>query len=70
MSKSITGKNIYLAGKEIIQLRNACETYIQWCNDDDWCSEVVKDDLYNGLGSALRKLFKGTIKEKKYAKYK
>ena len=33
-------------------------------------AEQVNEDMENGLGSALRKLYKGCIGESKYAKYK
>ena len=33
-------------------------------------AEQVDEDMENGLGSALRKLYKGCIGESKYAKYK
>ena len=33
-------------------------------------AEQVEEDMTNGLGSALRKLYKGCIGESKYAKYK
>lgn len=33
-------------------------------------AEQVDEDMKNGLGSALRKLYKGCIGESKYAKYK
>lgn len=64
------GRNIYLTDKEIIQLRNACEYYIDWAWQDDDGEEVITEYLNNGLGSGLRKLFKGTNKEKEYTKYK
>ena len=63
------GRNIYLTDKEIIKLRNACEYYIDWAWQDDDIEEVT-EYLNNGLGSGLRKLFKGTNREEKYMKYK
>ena len=57
------GINIYLTDKEISQLIYACKTYINWSYEDDICRESVESDLKNGLGSALKKLSKGTINE-------
>lgn len=64
------GKNIYLTDKEISQLIYACKTYTMWSYEDDMYRELVEFDLNNELGSALRKLSKGTIYEHIYKKYK
>ena len=57
------GRNIYLTDKEISQLIYACKTYISWGYEDDICRKLVESNLKNGLGSALKKLSKGTIDE-------
>lgn len=64
------GKNIYFTEKEIEVLRS---TSGEWCDmmsdgDDDSCNEV-KIRLDSGLGSALKKLYKGLNGEKFYKGY-
>ncbi len=64
------GRNFYLTDKEISALRDASG---EWCDileegDSDSC-EMVAEKLNNGLGSALKKLYKGTKGERLYEKY-
>jgi hypothetical protein len=64
------GRNIYLTEKEIKALR---DTSGEWCEimrggDEDAC-ESVDNRLKNGLGSSLKKLYKGLNGERIYKDY-
>jgi len=65
------GRNIYLTQKEQQALR---ETASEWC--DIMCGgnaeacDCVEERLNEGLGSALRKLYKGLNGERLYTGYK
>ena len=70
------GRNIYLTDKEINALRNVCIEWIDTmenksyqCEDEEYMDDL-KEKLDNGLGSALRKLYKGTKGELLYKDYK
>ena len=65
------GRNIYLTEKEMAALRAASG---EWCemmmDGDEECQNAVEERLENGLGSALRKLYKGRRGHTLYADYK
>lgn len=64
------GRNIYLTKKEITLLR---QTATEWCEimaEGDETAEHVDEMLEGGLGSALRKLYKGLNGEETYKHYK
>lgn len=66
------GRNIYLTNKEIQALRSSAA---EWCDmigegEDETCLDALNERLENGLGSALRKLYKGCNGESVYRKYK
>ena len=64
------GQNIYFTDRELSMVRDyVFETTDILGNASD-TAEQVDEDMENGLGSALRKLYKGCIGESKYAKYK
>lgn len=65
------GRNIYLTEKEMAALRAASG---EWCEmmmdgDEEACA-AVDERLEDGLGSALRKLYKGRKGYTIYADYK
>lgn len=67
----MSGRNIYLTEKEQKALRNICS---EWCDimnsgNKEAC-DCVEESLNNGLGSALRKLYKGLNGERLYKDYK
>ena len=66
------GRNIYFTNQEIQQILTYLEEVISILGEaeeeDTW--ERTEKDMKNGLGSALRKLYKGRYGEKNYAKYK
>ncbi len=64
------GRNIYLTDKEQDALRDSAS---EWCGmmaDGDLESiELVEERLNSGLGSALKKLYKGLEGEKIYEEF-
>ena len=64
------GRGIYLTDKELSALRDSSS---EWCeimstgNSDS--DKAVEDRLENGLGSALKKLYKGLNGERAYKDY-
>lgn len=54
------GRNVYLSDLEMCALRNAAE---EWCeimaSGNLEASQCVDERLKNGLGAALKKLYKG-----------
>lgn len=64
------GRTIYLSEKEIAALSN---TAGEWCemmdSGDKDSRKCVEERLENGLGSALRKLYKGQRIERVYEDY-
>lgn len=64
------GRNIYFSDNEIEALREAIS---EWCEmmgtgEQEAC-DSVGERLQNGLGSALKKLYKGTNGERVYKDY-
>lgn len=64
------GRNIYLADKEQKALRDASSEWcdIMQCGDSKSC-DLVEERLEDGLGSALKKLYKGLNGETIYKDY-
>lgn len=64
------GRTIYLSEKEITALR---DTAGEWCEmmsyGDKEANKCVEECMENGLGSALKKLYKGTNGERTYKDY-
>lgn len=64
------GRSIYFTDKEIQLLR---DTSSEWCSmmgdGDEEAVQCVEDRLKDGLGSALKKLHKGTKGEEVYKGY-
>ncbi len=64
------GRSIYLTEKEIIALIDTSGEWIQMMmNGDIPTQQEVEDRLNNGLGRALKKLYKGTNGERIYKDY-
>lgn len=64
------GRNIYFTDKEMEALRDSAT---EWCSmmgegDEDSCN-AVDERMDNGLGSALKKLYKGLNGERAYKIY-
>ncbi len=64
------GRNIYFTDRELQQIRNYVSEAVDTLDEASGTYEQVDKDMEDGLGSALRKLYKGLNGESKYAKYK
>lgn len=64
------GRNIYFTDRELSMVRDYVFEATNILGNASDTAEQVDKDMENGLGSALRKLYKGCIGESKYAKYK
>ena len=64
------GRSIYFTNKELSMVRSYVFEATDILGNASDTAEQVEEDMTNGLGSALRKLYKGCIGESKYAKYK
>ena len=64
------GRNIYFTDRELSMVRNYVFEATDILGNASDTAEQVDEDMENGLGSALRKLYKGCIGESKYEKYK
>ena len=64
------GKSIYFTDKEFKQLRNYALEAIEILGEAPDTAEQTDNDLNDGLGSAMRKLYKGYNGEARFAKYK
>lgn len=64
------GRSIYLTEKEILALIDTSGEWIQIMTDGDGLAQQEVDDrLNNGLGRALKKLYKGHNGERIYKDY-
>lgn len=64
------GKSIYFTDKELKQIRNYALEAIDILGEAEGTWEQTEKDLDDGLGSAMRKLYKGYNGEARFAKYK
>lgn len=64
------GRNIYFTDRELNMVRDYVFEATDILGNASDTAKQVDEDMENGLGSALRKLYKGCIGESKYAKYK
>ena len=64
------GRNIYFTDRELSMVRSYVFEATDILGNASDTAEQVDEDMANGLGSALRKLYKGCIGESKYTKYK
>lgn len=64
------GRSIYFTDKELKQIRDYALEAIEILGEasDTW--EQTEKDLDDGLGSAMRKLYKGYNGEARFSKYK
>lgn len=64
------GRSIYLTDLEIEKLIDYTGEAVNILGEADATAEQTEIDMENGLGSAMRKLYKGRNGERIYAKYK
>lgn len=64
------GRSIYFTDRELQQVRDYVFDAVEILGEASETYEQVGKDMKNGLGSALRKLYKERNGEKNYAKYK
>lgn len=64
------GRSIYFTDKELKQIRNYALEAIEILGEASGTWEQTERDLHDGLGSAMRKLYKGYNGEATFAKYK
>lgn len=64
------GKSIYFTDKELKQIRNYALEAIEILGEASGTWEQTEKDLDDGLGSAMRKLYKGYNGEARFSKYK
>lgn len=58
------GRNIYFTNQEILQILTYIEEAVDILGEGENTWEQTEKDMKNGLGSALRKLYKGRNGEK------
>lgn len=64
------GMTIYFSDKEISALVSAATEWGEMMADgDEECVQSIEERMKNGLGSALKKLYKGKVEERIYRKY-
>lgn len=64
------GRSIYFTDKELKQIRNYALEAIEILGEAYGTWEQTEKDLDDGLGSAMRKLYKGYNGEERFSKYK
>lgn len=64
------GRSIYFTDLEIEKLIDYTGEAVNILGEADATAEQTEIDMENGLGSAMRKLYKGRNDERIYAKYK
>lgn len=64
------GRSIYFIDKELKQIRNYALEAIEILGEASGTWEQTEKDLDDGLGSAMRKLYKGYNGEVRFSKYK
>ena len=64
------GRSIYFTDKELKQIRNYALEAIEILGEVSGTWEQTERDLDDGLGSAMRKLYKGYNGEARFVKYK
>lgn len=63
------GRSIYFTAKEMAALRAAASEWCEIMADGEETVDGVQEKLDNGLGSALKKLYKGLNGERAYKDY-
>lgn len=64
------GRSIYFTDKELEMMKSYIDQAIYSLGEGTETASQVNEDMENGLGSALRKLYKGCKGETEYSKYK
>lgn len=64
------GRSIYFTDQEINQVLTYLDEAIDILSEGEDTGKQIDKDIENGLGSALRKLYKGRNGEKFYEKYR
>lgn len=64
------GTTIFLTERELELVVSACRQYMEIMSEGEDTHEYTDYEIETGLGSALRKLYKGKYGEYVYAKYK
>lgn len=64
------GRSIYFTDQEEQMLRTYVSEAVEILGEAENTCQQTEKDLENGLGSALRKLYKGRNGEVHYAKYR
>ena len=64
------GRSIYFTDKELKQIRDYTSEAIEILGQASGTTKQIDEDLDNGLGSAMRKLYKGCNGELRFAEYK
>ena len=64
------GLSIYFTDLEIEKLIDYVSNSVELLGEAEGTWEQTAEDMENGLGSAMRKLYKGRNDERIYAKYK
>ncbi|MFR8360360.1 MAG: hypothetical protein ACLVB7_02635 [Coprococcus comes] len=64
------GRSIYFTDLEIEKLIDYVSNSVELLGEAEGTWEQTAEDMENGLGSAMRKLYKGKNDERIYAKYK
>lgn len=64
------GRSIYFTDLEIEKLIDYVSNSVELLGEAEDTWEQTAEDMENGLGSAMRKLYKGRNDERIYAKYK
>lgn len=64
------GRSIYFTDKKLKQIRNYALEAIEILGEASGTWEQTEKDLDDGLGSAMRKLYKGYNGEARFSKYK
>lgn len=64
------GRSIYFTDKELKQIKNYALEAIEILGEASGTWEQTEKDLDDGLGSAMRKLYKGYNGEARFYKYK
>lgn len=64
------GRNIYFTEAELGMVREYATQAIDILGEGEETGKRVDDDMENGLGSTMRKLYKGCNGESLFAEYK
>lgn len=70
MRKNRMGRSIYFTDKELQMVIDYTDQAIETLSEGIETAAQVDEDMKNGLGSAMRKLYKGRNGEVMYTKYK